>query len=383
MKKFVLSVMVSLLLCSTIVLNAEEVLGSEYTDTAGTSTQDSVKQIDNSEGFQMGTMEPDASSQKTLDQMYAFVRDGKNPPIRFFDEATQEKIRQMTQGKVDVEALHLTEFMSVSIAKTTATDSGFSAEILLDVDYQPGQLVILLLGSMDEGNNLVWLPVEAEVVSLGKLHFDVSPEDTEAVTQQKQLLLVMTDRVGKRGGIVETEEEHIPQDAPSITADDIVIIRRVYNPDNPDQAAALEVALTELTPQMQAEADKLKEYTDTNGNQPLDFFNQNVQDEVKLLLHGYDVNQLVVFEAVALKQDGYKDTEGDVAVLIEFPTPYQPGQAVVAIAGIPSGETITWAALRTMVKENGLDVTFKQHLLSQMKGIPVMLLVLSEPAVQP
>ncbi|MDI9520802.1 MAG: hypothetical protein QM308_06600 [Bacillota bacterium] len=383
MKKLVLGAMILMLLCSASVLNAEEVIRSEYTDTAGTSTQDSVKQIDNSEGFQMGTMEPDASSQETLDQMYAFVRDGKNPPIRFFDEATQEKIRQLTKGKVDVEALHLTEFMSVSIAKTTATDSGFSAEILLDVDYQPGQLVILLLGSMDEGGNLVWLPVEAEVVSLGKLHFDVSPEDTEAVTQQKQLLLVMTDRVGKRGGIVQKEEDRIPQDVPSITADDIIIIRRVYYPDKPDLETALEVSLTELTPQMQAETDKLKEYMENSENQLLGFFEQSVQDEVKLLLHGYDANQLVVYEAVALKQEGYKDTEGDVAVLIEFPTPYQPRQAVVAIAGIPSGETITWAALRTVVKENGLDVTFKQHLLAQMEGVPVMLLILSEPAVQP
>jgi hypothetical protein len=418
MKKFIIGALILLLLCSAVVVNAEEILDSEFTDTAGTSTQDSVMGIENSEGFHIGTLEPDAGSQDTLDELYDFVRKEDNPPARFFDEATREKIRQMTGGKVYLDALHLTEFMSVSIKKTTATDSGLIAEMLLDVDYQPGQLVIMVFGFMDEENKLIWLPVEAEVVSLGKLHFEISSEDAKAFTQERQLMLVLTDRVGKRGGIVLEEEDHEQVGIPSIGIEDKTVIRRIYLPGDPDKVADFNISLVPLTQEMQEEIDRLQEYSEKNEDQLLGFFEQNVQDEVKLLLRNQSTDNLIVYEAVALDQEDYKDTEGDVAVLIEFATPYRLTQAVVALVGIPADEipakpsvaesttkpsvtestakpsvgestaddeTFEWTALRTEVKEDGLDITFKQLLLSRMreKDIPILLLILSEPAVEP
>ena len=154
------------ILLALSLLLAGTAFAAEATDAPGTPTHDVVlsltaKWLDEEETpYDLQVMEADQLAMDTVTEIYSFVHEEHNRPVRYFPEETQRQIEEMLAGIVNPDALYMTEFMRLHAAQAEP-EANLLAEMLLDVDYQIGQLVLVVLGDTDDPENLLWTPVEA------------------------------------------------------------------------------------------------------------------------------------------------------------------------------------------------------------------------------
>ena len=112
---------------------------------------------------------------------------------------------------------------------------------------------------------------------------------------------------------------------------------------------------------------------------------------VQLAVDGIDEKELVVYDIIALMDENYKDTYGDVSVEIQFGTTYDTEKAMVVLAGFEIEEAreqpyMDWYVLRTEAIRTTPDQTLtdmvriglKQLNLPWMEEEPMMLVVISQ-----
>ena len=100
-----------------------------------------------------------------------------------------------------------------------------------------------------------------------------------------------------------------------------------------------------------------------------------------------DLETLVAYEYVPLITESYQETYGDAIAPFTFATPYQPGQTVVSLLGLPRADAaetdptlMDWAVQRAEVNEQGeVEIVFDQLALIGMGEQTALMLVLSEP----
>lgn len=374
-----------LLLLLSAVACSETITESEYTDVPDRGTQDAVVSIALRENYAIDTRRPDAASVKLLSDIYRFVWDEKNRPVRYFDEETQQKIRQLAQG-VDIDILHMTEFMSVSVSDDLHAGQAGRADILLDVDYTPGQLVIAVMGvPTADGAGIAWLPYRCEVTSKGRLQFDLPAEDLARLTNHDVYFVALTDRTGARGNILENETKRTESMVqPSKSARDITSVTRLYSYDNQMVSDDFQLRVVDLTEAMTREVEGLRAYL-ADGNALLDWFDEDARKEAQLYLPQDTASgALKAYEIIAVESANYHDTYGDVAGLIRFATPYEYDQSMVVMLGFPGedaaeGSGMTWMCLGAEALDDCVNVVFKQLALPEMEKQPAMLVVVSAP----
>ena len=118
----------------------------------------------------------------------------------------------------------------------------------------------------------------------------------------------------------------------------------------------------------------------------LDYFPQELREEALLMLpQGVDPASLVAYDIIAMMDEEYKDTYGDVNVEMFFGTAYRPDKAMVVLAGFPvEGATeapwMDWYVLRAEALQDadGVEIGLKQLFLPWMEEKPLMLVVISE-----
>ena len=107
-----------------------------------------------------------------------------------------------------------------------------------------------------------------------------------------------------------------------------------------------------------------------------------------------DPDKLIAYDVIALMDEEYKDTYGDVNVEIVFGTVYDPEKAMVILAGFPIEDAqeqpfVDWYVLRAkalpddpeqLVQEEPgvVEIGLKQLFLPWMEEKPIMLVVMSE-----
>ena len=112
------------------------------------------------------------------------------------------------------------------------------------------------------------------------------------------------------------------------------------------------------------------------------------QNEIQLLLKDdLSRDELLVYDYLPLITENYVDTYGDVITSFTFATPYEEGQQVVAVLGLPRTDAVgadetlmNWAVQRAQVNANGeVEIVFDQLALIGMGEETGLLLVLCEP----
>ena len=101
---------------------------------------------------------------------------------------------------------------------------------------------------------------------------------------------------------------------------------------------------------------------------------------------------LTAYDVIALMDENYKDTYGDVNVEILFGTAYTPDKAMTILAGFPiegakEAPYVEWYVLRAKAPEDArnaesdhpVEIGLKQLFLPWMEEKPLMLVVISEP----
>ncbi len=370
--------------------SAESLINDDYTDVPTAMTQDSVAELLATEDCVIETLQPDEESIALLDSVYRFVWEGKNRPARYYDVPTQEKISALIGGG-DIDILHMTEAMRLQLTGEPAM--AVTATMRLNVEYRVGQLIVVVLGIPQGGGEYIWYPYRGWVETLGEIKWDIPVEDWTELCKQPISFHVLTDRIGPRGGKLWGYEEYHEQTPPSFSKDsgDVNGMRWWYSEWGEKIEDNFRVWLVELTEPMQQEVARIGEHV-AAGKPILDYFPMERKAEALLMLPA-DVApaDLVAYDIIAMMDEEYKDTYGDVNVEVVFGTAYDPQKAMIILAGFaneddPEAPFVEWYVLRAEAlepqngqeKSDSVEIGLKQLFLPWMEEKPLMLVVISE-----
>ncbi len=423
MKKMICCLTAVMLLLTGHAL-ASQILTEAYTDVPSVMTQDAVlefqvKCIDDAhtpaEHFQcaLTVLEPNESAMAMLEDVYDFVWRQGNRPVRYYDEETQQKIQDLVPG-VDIDILHMTEFMRLKLEGITEETVGFRS--VLDVDYRPGQLVVVVLCVEEENGEYRYYPYRARVPEVGHIDFDVPQEDYNEIVElqnrfsEQVIYHVLTDRIGARGNVIRYEEEfheYIP--VPSKSAEDVIRVETWYSKSGEPIDDKFSIFFVEKTSLMECEISHIGEYI-SQGYAPIEWFPEELRNQAQLLMRGEtQVSELLIYDIEAVMSKDYKDTYGDVAAKIRFACAYEPGKNMVAMLGFPKQNPeqaevmlncpktteermqlpteklshMEWYCLRTeAMNDEMVELVFKELIIPPMEQEPALLIVFSEPITQ-
>ena len=367
-------------------------LAVELTDVPGTPTQDVVASLTaawRDEAKTAYELQVLPSDQLTMDQVtdaYTFVYEENHRPVRWYPEETQRAIEAMI-GSTNPDALYMTEFMRLHAAQIEPpTDLDTVME--LKVDYQPGQLTVVVLGDVTNPQAIMWTPVESHVTAVGRLEL-VIPQDLMRELQGKDVLFtLLTVRTGAGETITPTVTKR-PETVLSKQAGDNTRIVRMTDKNGNVLADPFELIIVSETDLITHELALLNEHLKMKKLPALEWLPEESQSEIRFLL-GDQADRLLILDYVPLITRSYRHTDGDTIAAFSFATPYKEGQAVVTALGLPKadaladGETVMdWAVQRAVVRADGtVDIVFDQLALIGMDTETGLLLVYGEPLAQ-
>ena len=371
------------------VAMAESLVNEGYTDVPTAMTQDSVVEILASEECVIEALQPDEESIALLDDVYTFVWEEGNRPARYYDEETQQEISELAGG-IDIDILHMTEAMRLQL--TGEPENAVESIMRLDVDYHVGQLIIVVMGIPQEDGSYEWYPYRGRVETVGEIIWDIPVEDWNKLCLQPVSFHVLTDRIGARGERIwhyEEEQEHY--EIFSKDSGDVINVHEWYTENGEIIEDDFRVWMVDLTYHMQEEVLRIGEFL-AEGNLLMDWFPVERKNEAQLMMpEGTDMDALVAYDIIALEDENYKDTYGDVNVKITFATAYSTDKAMIVLAGFPIENAeeepyFEWYVLRAeaIVPVEGaessyeVEIGLKQLILPRMEEEPMMLVVISE-----
>lgn len=389
MKKLAMLLAVLVIMSLATTAFAAAIVNSEYTDVPTAMTQDSVVSIEANELCKVEVLQPDDESIALLKDVYRFVWEEENRPARYYDEETQKKISTLCRG-MNIDILHMTEAMRLQL--TGDPEKTVTVDMELDIKYRPGQLVVAVLGDPQGNLEYNWYPYRATVPESGILRWEMPAEEWEVLNQQPISFHVLTVRMGPGGEYLWGENSY-PDSRKvfSKTSSDIYRTYRWYTESGTPIADDFRLFLVGLTDPMQQEILRIGEHV--KEELPiLDYFPEERKAEALLMLPE-DVMEadLVAYDIVALMDEEYKDTYGDINVELRFGTTYDTEKAVIVLAGFEDKDAeeqpyMEWyvlqaEAIETIKDETETDlvmVGLKQLNLPRMEEEPLMLMVISE-----
>lgn len=409
--KRVICCIIAVLYMLSLGAYAFDMTEGDYTDVTSVMTQDSVLDMEiitnePEEECYITLQQPDETSMALLEDIYDFVWREKHRPVRYYDEETQEKIQALVPG-VDIDILHLTEFMGQEMFGLPTEE--VVVERLLDVEYYPGQLVVVVLGYLEENEEGIeeyrWFPYRAEVPEMGLIKYTIPKEDYDLFVGQPQIIYhVLTDRIGARGDVLTKSEIIVePRQTPSKSAGDLVRIRRWYTSTGEVIEDDFRIYLVEKTREMNEEIERIARFLEDEEEQNviIDWFPEYIANEAQLLVGPIvDTEKMLAYDIVAVMSENYKDTYGDVATENTFASAYSPEHRTVAMLGFPLDEDelpdlppeelekvthFEWYCLRAeaLGDIDAIEIVFKQLIIPRMEEEPALMIVLSEPLHEP
>lgn len=366
------------------------------TDAPGTPTQDRAVALEARwedearTAYDLWELPADHLTVNQTVDVYDFVYEQGNRPVRWYPEDTQKAIEAIIS--VDPDALHMTEFIRLHAAEIDPP-TDLEVTMTLTIDYQPGQLTVVVLGDTSDPANLVWTPVESRVIANGQVEFDV-PQALMAQLQGEDLLFsLLTVRQGARG-TVEVETTEVPENLPSKQAGDTTRVVKTVARNGQALPDDFKIAIVPETEPIRREITLLGQFVTEQEQPALNWLPEEDQNRMRYLL-GVDGEALIVSDYVPLITEDFRPTDGDAVGTLSFATPYSEGQTIVTALGIPdenadnadetqTGKTqMKWSVQPAIVRKGGVvDVVFDQLALIDMGTETGLLLMLSEPAAE-
>lgn len=370
------------------------------TGVPGTPTQDgavSLSAVWQSEGKDAYALESCPADQLTMDMVedaYTFVFEEGNRPVRWYPEEAQRAIEALAGAGTD--ELRMTEFFRLH-APEAEQQADLQVTMKLDVAYQPGQTVVVMLGDASDAEKPVWTALEAQVTQDGQVELTL-PQALMAQLQGKDVLLsVLASKAapaadssatalpgGEQGTAAEATA--VPGALPSKQASDTTRIEPTLGRDGQALQDDFELAIVPETEEISREMALLAQHVTQAQQSALSWLPQDAQSRIRYLL-GAEADGLIVSDYVTLVARDFRPTDGGAVGTFSFATPYQEGQTIVTALGLPrtdaAGENETrmnWTVQPATVRQNGrVDVVFDQLALADMGQETGVLLVLSQP----
>lgn len=382
----ILSLALALLLaCMSTSALATSVIVDTYSDAPATPTQDNVNEILAAylpQGLEkvpcsIRAMEPTALTVEILKEIFDFVDINKQPPARYFPEETQKEIQQIIHADPDI--LYMPEFFSAEV-EDAQLEADVDVEMHMNIDYQPGQLVVPVLGRETE-NGIQWKALPAQSVEEDIIRFTVPADVMAQYAGGETLLALLATKPGE--GLAESEEVIREEEVfiPSKSASDIIYVVDEVLRNTEGEAVDCQIIIVPRTKAIDAELEKLTAHFTDPEKRPIRYFDAETVNETALLLKKIDIDTLLPYEITQVMAVDYKEPYGDVMARMAFPTPFGENQAIVALIGMPDQEeagVFNWTPLRVEKVDHFLEITFSSTVLPAMMKDAGILLVMGE-----
>lgn len=380
-KKLFGALLALLLLTASAAL--AEMYADEYADVPSVMTQDSFHAFVAEPAGQVDILQPDPEATALLEKIYDFVWHQKNRPVRFYDEATQQKIAALADG-TDIDSLYMTEFVGVQLSMTGDAPATVTMRMTLEPDYFPGQLIIVVMCRQEADGTWTYYPYRGHVPENGVITYDMPAEDFLALTPDRTVVHVLTVRPGPGG--TETRSEFISYETvahPSKTAADIIQVVEWRSVIGEKLEDLFRIFFVDLTDEMKAEMASLADFLSA-GNSAIAHFPENVRQQAEAAHPTAPLDDMVIYDVAAVMAENYHETYGDVATENRFPTAYQQGKETFALLGLWRADAETpgfeWFYLRAdaMETDGDLEIVYQQLVLPEMEEQPAFLVIFSE-----
>ena len=379
----------ALLLAAVLLFPASSlaagIVGETYSDAPGNATQENVDHIlaeyrslhEESVPFSIRVIEPTKLTVDTLHELFDFVEINHRPPARYFPEKTWLEIQEIIGG-MDPDSLYAPEFMSL-LPEEMKLDMDVFVDVQMNIDYKEGQLVVPVLGRETE-NGIYWKALPGDVVANNVIRFVIPREEMVHFAGQEMLFVVLALKPGsgESGKIedVDTIEVFVP--SKSITDIIYVVDEKTYSLSG--EELECEIIIVPRTPVIEEELKKMTEYFTHPEKKPIRYFDEDTINEAELVLKGMDVDLLIPYEITQVMAIKYKEPYGDVMARFTFPTPFEEGQRMIAMIGLPDAEDVFyWMPLHAEKKNGFVEITFSSSVLPAMMKDAGILLMMSEP----
>ena len=388
MKKLIAMVLALGMLLPICPVMASSVQTSTYTLAPANPTQENVREIqaayqaESTAPFHLITIEPTRLTVETMKDIFDFVDVDKRPPAQYFPEDVQEEMARIISG--DPNRLYMPEFMSL-MPEAMQLDTDVLVDLHMYIDYDPGQLVLPVLGR-ETADGIEWKPLPGEVVEQTAddniIRFTVPADVAARYAGAETLLAILCE---KPGGSSDASEQKVPaQDefVSSKNASDLVIVDSNKVRNNAGKMLDCQIVIVPKTDATDIELAKLTNYFTQPDKAPIRYFDEETVHETMLILSGTDIDTLLPYEITQVMVVDYEETYGDVTATFLFPTPFTADKAIVAFVGIPDEQDDTcfrWMPLHAEKAINGIDITFSSSVLPTMMTDAALLLVMSEP----
>lgn len=376
-------------LCLMSSAFAANVLEYAYSNAPANPTQDNVKEI---RAFYLpkeqeklpcavAAVEPSQLTLDTLKEIFDFVDINCQPPARWFPEETRKEIEKIIDG--DPDSLYMPEFMSL-LPEKMQLDADVEVDMHMNIDYAPGQQMVLVLGRVTE-DGLAWKALPGQNVEEGDaediIRFMV-PRDVAALYAGRETLFALLAAKPVSG---EQEKEQVIREeevfVPSKNASDIVYVVDEIIRNLAGEPVDCKIIIVPKNQPIEKELEKMTAHFMNPEKTPIRYFDEETVQETALILKDTDINTLLPYEFMQVMAVDYLEPYGDVMAKFAFPTPFDAEKAVIAMIGVPDQEDKTvfhWMPLHTE-KKDYLEITFSSSVLPAMTEDAGILLVMSEP----
>lgn len=381
-KKFFCALLALVLLLTASAALAE-MYADEYADVPSVMTQDSFHAFTAEPAGQVEILQPDPDATALLEQIYDFVWHQKNRPVRFYDEATQQKIAALADG-MDIDSLYMTEFAGVQLSMAADAPETITLRMTLEPEYFPGQLIIVVMCRREADGAWTYFPYRGHVPENGVITYDMPAEDFLALTPERTVLHVLTVRPGPGG--TETRSEIISYETvihPSKTAADITKVIEWRSVTGEALEDHFRIFFVDLTDEMKTEMANLADFL-TDGNNAIAYFPANVRQQAEAAHPALSIEDMVIYDVAAVMAENYHETYGDVATENRFPTAYQQEKATFALLGLWRADAeapgFEWYYLRAdaLETDGDLEIVYQQLVIPDMEEQPAFLVIFSE-----
>lgn len=386
MKKLLLAVLViGLLMCSTISAGIAEPYAEDYTDVPSVMTQDSVQSFTAELYGSVELLQPYQESVALLEELYDFVWNQQNRPVRFYDEDTQNAIQALVP-EADIDNLYMTEFMGLQLSIDDERSESIAMRVELEPDYVPGQLIVAVMGIQNADDSYTWYPYRGNVPEIGVICWDMSINEFVALTQDRSVLHILTIRPGSGNQGQESDANPAETARPSKQVGDLTNVAGWESTTGSKIDDSFRIFFVDLTGPMQEEMLRMESFI-SEGHAPIEWFPEEIQNQAQEMKQdSATVNEMVIYDVVAVMDENYQDTYGDVATENSFPTSYSADKEMFALLGFWQSDAneFEWYYLRASGMENttNAEIVYKQLVLPTMEEKPAMLIVFSEPLIE-
>lgn len=375
---------ISLLLMGAWSALAAEMGDGAYTDVPSVTTQDSVHEASVSADGQVEVLPPDQAAVAQLEEVYDFVWSQKNRPARYYDEETQRAIQDLVP-EVSIDSLYMTEFMGLQLSGGAGEEDALTLSMQLEPQYVPGQLIVAVLGIVQEDGSYRWYPYRGQVPETGLIRWDIPEDEFSDLTKEKTLLHVLTIRPGAGGGEAQAVPQTEKEIRPSRQSGDLSQVDGWRSTSGAEIDDEFRVFFVDFTEPMQQEMQRMEQFI-SEGNAPIEWFPEEIQAQAReMKLDGRSLDRTVIYDVAAVMDENYKETYSDVATDNRFATSYSAEKEMFALVGFwTENEEFEWHYLRAngINESTGVEIVYKQLILPTMEEKPAMLIVFSEPLIE-